>query len=233
MIHDITQPLGPGIAVWPGDRPFRQDWSLRRERGDSVDVAAVSLSVHTGTHVDGPAHVVGGPAVGGLELGPFYGPAAVVDARPAVAGEPPLVGPEVLDGVDAAATPRVLLRTRDAVDPGEFPPRFAALAPALARRLVADGFVLVGTDAPSVDPADSTELKAHRVLMDGGVVNVENLVLTDVAPGHYTFIGFPLRLVEADSSPVRAVLVEIGAPGGPSGGRSGDPRPSSGERGTR
>jgi arylformamidase len=210
VIHDITQPLGPGTAVWPGDRPFRQDWSLRRDRGDSVDVATLSLSVHTGTHVDGPAHVIGGPAVGRLGLAPFYGPAVVVDARPTVAGDPPLVGPEVLDGVDAAVTPRVLLRTRDAVDPEDFPARFAALSPGLASRLVAEGFVMVGTDAPSVDPADSTGLDAHRVLMGGGVVNVENLVLTDVDPGRYTFIGLPLRLVEADSSPIRAVLIDDG-----------------------
>jgi kynurenine formamidase len=33
-------------------------------------------------------------------------------------------------------------------------------------------------------------------------------VLTAVAAGEYTLIALPLRLVEADSSPVRAVLVE-------------------------
>ena len=89
MIHDISQPLGPTTASWPGDRPFRLDWSMRRDRGDSVDVAAVSLSVHTGTHVDGPAHVVGGPSVDELPLEAFYGPVTVVDARPLVAGEDP------------------------------------------------------------------------------------------------------------------------------------------------
>lgn len=207
MIIDISQPLGTRTAVWPGDRPFELTWSLKRGRGDSVDVAGLSLSVHTGTHVDGPAHVVGGPAVGTLPLEPFHGPAVVVDARAAVAGEPPTVGPEVLDGLDPMVTPRVLLRTRDSVDPGRFPQRFAALSPALASRLVDSGFVLVGTDAPSVDPVDSTTLESHRILMAAGLPNVENLVLSDVEPGRYTFIGFPLALREADSSPIRAVLV--------------------------
>ncbi|MEJ2504070.1 MAG: cyclase family protein [Gemmatimonadota bacterium] len=213
MIHDISQPLGTRTAVWPGDRPFGLDWSLRRTRGDSVDVATVTLSVHTGTHVDGPAHVVGGPAVGSLDLAPFYGPAVVVDARPAVTGTPARVGPEALDGLDPARTPRVLLRTRDDVDPGSFPSSFAALSVDLARRVVAEGYVLVGTDAPSVDPVDSTPLEAHRILVAGGVPNVENLVLTDVAAGFYTFIGLPLRLTEADSSPIRAALVSGPAPG--------------------
>lgn len=204
---DVTQPLGPATAVWPGDRPFALDWTLRRERGDAVDVAAIELSVHTGTHVDGPRHVMEGPGAGELPLAAFVGPALVVDARPRTAGEPPMVGPSVLDGVDAAATPRVLLRTRGEVDPGTFPDRVVALSPALARRLVEEGFVLVGTDAPSVDPVSSTSMEAHRILAAGGIPNVENLVLSGVEPGRYTFIGLPLRLTGADSSPVRAVLV--------------------------
>jgi arylformamidase len=50
----------------------------------------------------------------------------------------------------------------------------------------------------------------------GRVAILENVVLSDVAPGAYTLIALPLRLVEADSSPVRAVLVED-APAGRAG----------------
>ncbi|MGK7313280.1 MAG: cyclase family protein [Candidatus Longimicrobiales bacterium M2_2A_002] len=207
-IIDISQPLGPDTAVWPGDRPFELEWTMRRSRGDSVDVAAIALSVHTGTHVDGPMHTGDGPGAGALPLDPFIGPAAVVDGRPHATGEPPLVGAAALDGVDPELTPRVLIRTRDAVDPAEFPEPFAALAPALARRLVEQGFVLVGTDAPSVDPAASRRLESHRILAEAGIPNVENLVLSGVEAGRYTFVGLPLRLANADSSPVRAVLVD-------------------------
>lgn len=207
MILDISQPLGTDTAVWPGDRPPALEWSLRRERGDSVDVAVVRLSVHTGTHVDGPRHTGDGPAVGSLPLEPFMGPAWVVDARAAVEGDPPVVPAAVLDGLDLDAAPRVLLRTRDAVDPTRFPDAFAAVSPELARALVDRGAALVGTDAPSVDPRESTSLEAHRILAEAGVPNLENLVLGHVAPGRYRLVALPLRLVEADSSPVRAVLV--------------------------
>ncbi|MEJ2677864.1 MAG: cyclase family protein [Gemmatimonadota bacterium] len=201
---DISQPLGPDTAVWPGDRPVSVDWTLRRRDGDSVNVAAVSLSVHAGTHADGPLHVNDdGPGAGSLPLAPFLGPAVVVDAR----GREQLDA-DALDGVALDDAPRVLFRTRDSTDPGTFPGHFTAFSTGLARRLVELGVLLVGTDAPSVDPVDSTALGAHRILAAGGVVNVENLVLDDVAPGRYTFIGFPLRLVEADSAPLRAVLVD-------------------------
>ena len=205
---DISQPLGPDTAVWPGDRPVALEWTLRRAAGDAVDVAAISLSVHAGTHVDGPMHTGDGPGAGALALEPFIGPAVVIDGRPHITGDPPCVTPAALEGVDAGATPRVLIRTRDDADPGTFPDPFAALAPALAGRLVEQGFVLVGTDAPSVDPVDSKTLDSHRILAAAGIPNVENLALSGVVPGRYTFIGLPLRLEGADSAPVRAVLLD-------------------------
>jgi arylformamidase len=205
-VIDITQPLGPETGHWPGDVPFELEWTLRRDRGDSVDVAAIRMSVHTGTHVDGPLHVMSGVTAGELALERFMGPATVVDARPHLS-EGGAVLASALDGVDRARTPRVLFRTRDEVDPTRFPDAVAALSPALARRLVEAGFVLVGTDAPSVDPLDSKSLEAHRVLAEAGIPNVENLVLSEVAPGEYTFVGLPLRLAGADSAPLRAVLL--------------------------
>lgn len=206
-ILDISQPLGRETAAWPGDRRLSLEWTLRRERGDSVNAAAIEVSVHVGTHADGPLHTTDGPAVGALPLEPFIGPAVVVDARAHVSGDPPLVQPSALDDVDPGLTPRVLLRTGTAGDPGRFPDRFAALSPALCRRMARSGCRLAGTDAPSVDPVDSKSLEAHRILVDAGIPNLENLDLSGVEPGRYTLVALPLRLVEADSSPVRAVLL--------------------------
>jgi arylformamidase len=67
---------------------------------------------------------------------------------------------------------------------------------------------LIGTDAPSMDTLDSKTLESHHILAAGGVAILENLVLSDVEPGVYTLIALPLKLVEADSSPVRAILVQ-------------------------
>jgi arylformamidase len=203
QIIDISQPIGPSIAVWPGDRPFHLDWTMRRENGDTVNVAALSMSVHTGTHLDGFHHVSDpGLTAGDMPLDACIGPVTVVDAR----GQCPL-GHALLDGLHAGRTPRVLFRTRDTVDESSFPKDFAWMHPDLARRAVKDGFRLVGTDAPSIDPFDSSTLPSHHELVAGGVVNLENLVLTAVPPGDYILVALPLRLTTADSSPVRAVLL--------------------------
>jgi arylformamidase len=101
----------------------------------------------------------------------------------------------------------VLFRTREVIDPDVFPETVTVVTPALAERLGAARARLLGTEAPSVDPIDSKTLEAHRALARGGVAILENIVLTHVPPGRYTLIALPLRLVEADSSPVRAVLM--------------------------
>jgi arylformamidase len=203
-IIDISQPLGTGTAVWPGDQPFELDWSMRQDRGDSVNVAILKLSPHTGTHTDGGFHVSpGGNLPGAMVLENYVGRARVVDVR-----KYQNLDESVLAEFDVANTPRVLFRTRDAIDPGEFPGSFMAPTPGLAHKLVAAGVKLVGSDAPSMDDVDSKTLESHHIFAGAGVSTIENLVLSDVAPGEYTLIALPLKLVEADSSPVRAVLIE-------------------------
>ena len=68
------------------------------------------------------------------------------------------------------------------------------------------GVRLVGIDSQSVDPADSKTLDSHQQLLAHDMRVLENLVLDDVAPGDYELIALPLKLVDADASPVRAVL---------------------------
>jgi arylformamidase len=200
---DISQPLSGATAVWPGDQAFVLDWTMRQDRGDSVNVASLTLSVHTGTHIDAPFHVMDGARAAELPLERFYGPVVVVDARGLDA-----LDERVLDRFEVESAQRVLFRTRDTVEPNEFPTRFLHPTAALARRLVQAGLQLVGTDAPSMDAFDSKDLETHKILTNGGVSLLENLVLTAVVPGEYTLIALPLRLVDADGSPVRAVLVQ-------------------------
>jgi arylformamidase len=203
-IIDISQPVGVNTAVWPGDQPFELAWSMRQDRGDSVNVAVIKLSVHTGTHTDGGYHIMAqGSRAAALPLEGYVGRTIVVDAR----GRDSLDA-DLLDDVDLTRFRRVLLRTRDHVDATRFPDHFLAPTAALAHRMVAAGVKLYGSDAPSVDEFNSKDLDAHHILQAGGLVWLENLVLDDVEPGEYTLIALPLKLVEADSSPVRAVLIE-------------------------
>lgn len=203
-IIDISQPLGVSTAVWPGDQPFELRWSMEQARGDSVNVAVLNMSVHTGTHTDGGYHVsASGLRAAQLPLDAFLGQALVIDAR----GRE-VLDERVLDDVALNGAVRVLFRTRDAIDATVFPRDFLSPTTGLARRLVQAGVRLVGSDAPSMDHVDSKTLDAHHVLVDAGVAILENLVLSEVPAGVYTLIALPLKLTEADASPVRAVLLQ-------------------------
>jgi arylformamidase len=206
-ILDISQPLGSTTAVWPGDQVVSTSWTMRRDRGDSVNVAALLTSVHAGTHADGFLHVSdGGEVAAAMPLDPYIGRCLVVDAT----GRD-VVDEDVVADIDLRHAQRLLFRTRVDGDATSFPARVAALDPALVRRLGEAGVRLVGTDTPSVDPLDSKTLDAHHACIAGRVAILENLVLEGVAAGEYTLVALPLRLVEADSSPVRAVLLPAGA----------------------
>ena len=71
------------------------------------------------------------------------------------------------------------------------------------------GVKLIGIDTASIDPADSKTLDSHQVIRRLDLRVLENLVLDDVPEGDYELIALPLKLVEADASPVRAVLREL------------------------
>ena len=203
-ILDVSQPVSGAIAVWPGDQPFVRNWTMHQAQGASVNVAALTLSVHTGTHADGWNHVLAaGATAAHMPLDAYVGRCTVVDARGA-----DRLTPEHVAHLDLPATERILFRTRDAVDETEFPGDVAFLTIDLCRLLAAHRIRLVGTDAPSIDPLDSKTLDAHHALAAAGIANLENLVLTDAPPGDYILVALPLRLNDADSSPVRAVLLD-------------------------
>jgi arylformamidase len=220
---DISRPLRATTAHWPGDRPFTASWTARldasagdaatgeaadREEGGGsvVNLGAFAMSTHVGTHADAPLHTrPGGTSIDALALDAFVGPATVI----AVAPEADTIAPGAVAAYAEAGTlaPRVLFKTSASAQPLDaFVEAFPPLAPATVRLLAAHGVVLVGTDAPSVDPVDSRTLDAHHALVEAGIVNLENLWLRDVAPGAYTLLALPLALEGLDAAPVRAVL---------------------------
>lgn len=209
-VWDISEPISPATAVYPGDTPFSHEWVMRMDRGASCNVSTMRMSVHCGTHTDAPLHFDStAPAIADVDLSLYLGPARVIDVS--AAGEPALVVVDDRFLAAIAGAQRVLLRTSAVHDSTVFDPRFVALGEAAARAIVASGVRLVGIDTPSMDHATSADLASHHVLHRGGVAILENLDLSRVAPGEYELIALPLRIVGSDSSPVRAILRELPA----------------------
>ena len=206
-IHDISRPIAKGMPVWPGDTPYDFGFVARIADGSSVNVGRIEMSVHTGAHVDAPLHFADGEAdIASVPLETYVGPCVVADVRPSARGIRPEDLPENLEALLEGA-PRLLLRSY-ARRPEGFDEGMAHATPELAAWLGARGVRLLGVDSDSMDAFESKELPAHRALLKAGVAILEGIDLTGVEPGAYDLVALPLRLVGADGSPVRAVLIE-------------------------
>ncbi len=205
-IYDITVALHARLPVWEGDPPVELERVKSFSEGDICNLTRMNISCHTGTHVDAPCHFVeGAGTVDQLDLQVLVGPAYVVDV-----GE---VG--LITGVELAAIPpgteRVLFKSRNSRYWSEPDPTFhedyVGVDVAAAEQLVAMGVKLVGVDYLSVAPYDAPT-PTHVVLLGAGVIVLEGIDLSAIAPGPYTLMCLPLKIVGSDGAPARAVLVE-------------------------
>jgi len=202
VLYDISPPISPRLAVWPGDTPPTRQVLLELSRGDSVTLSTLHATVHLGAHADAPGHYgARGADIASRALDPYLGPCEVIRV-------PVPRGARVTAAMlpRAVRAPRVLLATGTFPDSERFNEDFAALEPELVDRLHEAGVTLVGIDTPSVDLFASKDLSAHQRFLAHDMAVLEGLVLTNVPEGSYELIALPLPLVGFDASPVRAVL---------------------------
>ncbi len=203
--HDVSVLVRAATPEWPGDTPFSCRWTWDMAQGASVQVSAITMSPHVGTHADAPLHVrPGAPGASALPLDAFAGPARVLT----LAGDPRDVDLDELRALLRVVPERLLLRTGHGVAGGRFPDDWPALGAECAAALAGGGLRLLGVDAPSVDRRRSVTLDTHHALFDGGAAVLENLDLRAVPDGEYELVAYPLKLDGLDAAPVRAVLWE-------------------------
>src|SRR5207249_7650233 len=56
MLYDITPPVTPRLAVWPGDTPPAREILLDMKRGDNITLSTLRATAHLGAHADAPSH---------------------------------------------------------------------------------------------------------------------------------------------------------------------------------
>ena len=203
QIWDISPAIHPAAPVFPGDTPYSQEWVASIGPGCPVNVSAIHLSPHVGAHADAPLHYdAQGAAIGAVDLDAFLGPCRVIHA---IGCGPLIEWHHIAHAIDADLPGRVLVRTYEKA-PTDWDADLAAYAPETVQKLADLGVRLIGIDTASIDPATSKSLDSHMVIRQRGLRVLENLVLDEVGEGDYELIALPLKLIEADASPVRAVL---------------------------
>ncbi len=203
QLWDISPPVCAQSPVFPGDTAYSQRWNASIGPDCPVNVSEITMSPHVGAHADAPLHYhPQGLPVGKLDLSPFLGPCRVIHA---LSGRALVTIDDILPHLHDAP-PRLLVRTCEKSNTGSWNNDFAAFDPEAIIFLAARGTVLIGLDTPSIDPAASKTLDSHQAILRHDMRVLENLVLDHVPAGDYELIALPLALVDADASPVRAIL---------------------------
>jgi arylformamidase len=204
MIYDITRTITPISYVWPGDAHYNVQHVMRLDNGNSVNLTTITMSAHTGTHIDAYYHYEpDGAHPSEMPLSAYMGRARVVTVTKAD-GE---LLSEDFAHVNLEGAERLLIHSPVSDQPDEvWPPHFPYLSIPLIEWLASLDIRLVGLDSPSVDAFDSTELRCHHALNQYRMVNIETLLLRGVPDGDYELIALPLKLDLACGSPVRAIL---------------------------
>ena len=206
---DISRLLTDQVAPWPGDQRFRFQLNARIGEKSVVNIGALSMSVHNGTHADAQFHFSNdGRTIEAVALENYLGTAVVVDlAERCARDRSPIAVMDLRSAeTDIRAARRLLLKTNCFADSSKFPAWIPVLAPETIEWLHEFGLLLLGMDVPSVDPIDAKQLSNHLALARGNIAIVESLDLREVDAGVYQLAALPLPIAGADGAPVRAIL---------------------------
>jgi arylformamidase len=210
QIFDVSRVLANELAPWPGDTQFHFELKWKMAEGATVNVGAVEMGVHNGTHADAPFHFTEGAAtIDQIPLETYLGDAVVVDLTQLLETNPTrqiTIADLESCAVALESAPRLLLKTGVWNDSKNFPTSIPVIAADVPEWLRAQKVRLIGLDLPSVDPIDAKNLVNHHALAAARIAIVESLDLSEVEAGTYHFSALPLRIKGGDAGPVRAIL---------------------------
>ena len=203
-IIDISIPLSPSTIVYPGN-PKIEIEEIQSKASKSI-ISKITSGSHNGTHIDAPRHAIEeGKSIDMIPLDVFMGPCRVIDCTRDV-------GSVLKDTLELNAIfegERILLKTTNSLRGySEFYPDFVYLSPDGASYLAEVGVTLVGIDYLSIKQKGSTDNRPHTVLLEKNIPIIEGIDLSQVEPGEYTIVAFPIKYMGIDGAPVRAVLMK-------------------------
>ncbi len=209
QIYDITLTIENGMPIWPGDPEVKLERIREIGKDSYLNLSHICMGVHTGTHVDAPIHFLPkGVGVDQMSLKVLTGRVYVLELPKAT-----LITAEALEKADIPPrTRRLILKTRNSQfwlsKNKTFEKEFVGLSPDGAQYLVDHGVKLVGIDYLSIAPYKQGQIP-HEIFLNAGVILVEGLNLSKVSQGRYSLYCLPLKLLNSDGAPARAILIGV------------------------
>lgn len=204
-IYDISLPIQNHMLVWPGD-PGVSITVKTTVKNDGVRTSWFSFGSHTATHIDAPNHFLEkATGIDKIAIEKLVGHCVVVDITNLDHNEI-LVSDLPREAIKKSG--RILFKTGNFVylHKKVFPQKYISLSLETAEYLAKKGVVLVGIDFLGIEKRKNPGHPVHKALLSKGIVLVEGLDLSNVPAGMYTLVCLPIKVVDADGAPVRAIL---------------------------
>jgi kynurenine formamidase len=209
QIYDLTHDIHDKMPVFPGTEPPTIVEALTIEEHKNREKLLTMFS-HTGTHMDAPAHMLlDGKTLDELPIEHYIGKGVVIDCRKVRNNE---ISLDLLKNYESKIDQAdfVLFCTGWSIRWGEgsYFDEFPALTLEAAEWISQKNLKGVGTDVISIDLMSSEDFEIHQVLFKENLVVVENLREIDrLLDKDFIFSCYPLKIRDADGSPVRAVAI--------------------------
>ena len=209
-ILDLTHDISENMPVYPGSEQPKLKTAFTYEK-DGFRETMLTLGSHIGTHIDSPAHIIKGkPTLDTFPISQFVGKALVIDCQ------------NIKDGDEITA--QHILKYKEKLNQAEFLlfnlgwdkkwgtnayfGDFPCLNSEAIEIIVNGNYKGIGFDVVSIDSIGKP-LKVHTELFTKkSLIVVENLKNLDKCGNNiFTFICLPLKLVDVDGSPARAIAI--------------------------
>lgn len=205
-ILDLTYTMEKDMPVYPGtEGPIIMPACDLESHG--FREAYLQFYSHTGTHMDGPAHMIkDGKYLDDYPVDHFVGKALVIEVK----GNK--IERDTLSPYEDAlrAVDYLILKTgwchqwKQASYFKDYP----TLTEGAASYLCGLKLKGIGLDAISVDPVSSKQFVIHNILLGASMVIIENLNLKQVFSNDiFLLTALPLKTKKTDGSPVRATAI--------------------------
>jgi len=207
QIIDITIPLTEFTPVWEGEEGITIQQSASIGDRSDYNVSRCELGLHSGTHIDAPFHVYrDGKTTDAIPIEKMVGSVQVVEINENV----PVINEQVLRGINIDLTiKKILLKTKNSNfwrrETVCFRRDYVGIDASAAEYFNAIEMELIGIDWFSISTYNDL-LRPHQILLEKGVVLLENLDLRYVKPAVYQLFCLPLKIIGVDGSPARVIL---------------------------
>ena len=203
-IYDISMSITQEMLLYPGTEPV-QITEEKKFKEDGYNLTSLSLSTHTGTHLDAPLHFIDqGKEICDFSVNDFMISVQVVNIK-----NKKEIKVSELEEINFTRN-NILFKTVNSkiLDDSKFDKSYVGLTEESAEYLISKEIKFIGIDYLSVGKHGIGNQKVHRMLLQNEILLLEGVDLSDIVPGEFTLIALPLKLEGAEGSPVRAVLIE-------------------------